>query len=342
MTSDLKFGLVFDFRNPPEWRREWKTFYDETLEDVQYAEELGYDHVWITEHHFIDDGYTPSVLPICAAVARLTSRVRIGTWVLLLPLHNAIRVAEDAATVDILSGGRLELGVGLGYRIEEFEGFGVDRRQRASLMDESLEILTRTLNGETASMSGRHYNVSNVRVTPQPLQRPFPLWVGARSEPAARRAARFGANLMIVADRPVRDAWAGELAAQGRDEAELDVLISSGGYVTEDPNGLWERLAPHQRYLRETYGTWYKQAADLGEDDPLGRLVGLSEEQARANFTAGSAEQVATAVRRALERIPARHVIMPAGMPGAPRDLSRQQMERFAREVIPLLRGGDR
>ena len=339
MTSDLKFGLVFDFRNPPEWRREWKTFYDETLEDVQYAEELGYDHVWITEHHFIDDGYTPSVLPICAAAARLTSRVRIGTWVLLLPLHNAIRVAEDAATVDILSGGRLDLGVGLGYRIEEFEGFGVDRRRRASLMDESLEILTRTLNGETVSMSGRHYNVSNLRVTPQPLQRPFPLWVGARSEPAARRAARFGANLMIVADRPVRDAWAGELAALGRDEAELDVLISSGGYVTEDPDGLWERLAPHQRYLRETYGTWYKQAADLGEDDPLGRLVGLSEEQARANFTAGSAEQVAAAVRRSLERIPARHVIMPAGMPGAPRDLSRRQMERFAREVIPLLRG---
>ena len=342
MTSDLKFGLVFDFRNPPEWRREWKTFYDETLEDVQYAEELGYDHVWITEHHFIEDGYTPSVLPICAAVARLTSRVRIGTWVLLLPLHNAIRVAEDAATVDILSGGRLDLGVGLGYRIEEFEGFGVDRRQRASLMDESLEILTRTLNGETVSMSGRHYNVSNLRVTPQPLQRPFPLWVGARSELAARRAARFGANLMIVADRPVRDAWADELAAQGRDEAELDVLISSGGYVTEDPDGLWEQLAPHQRYLRETYGTWYKQAADLGEDDPLGRLVGLSEEQARANFTAGSAEQVAAAVRRSLERIPARHVIMPAGMPGSPRDLSRQQMERFAREVIPLLRGGDR
>ena len=339
MTSDLKFGLVFDFRNPPEWRREWKTFYDETLEDVQYAEELGYDHVWITEHHFIDDGYTPSVLPICAAVARLTSQVRIGTWVLLLPLHNAIRVAEDAATVDILSGGRLDLGVGLGYRIEEFEGFGVDRRQRASLMDESLEILTRTLNGETVSMGGRHYNVSNLRVTPQPLQRPFSLWVGARSEPAARRAARFGANLMIVADRPVRDAWAGELAAQGRDEAELDVLISSGGYVTEDPDGLWERLAPHQRYLRETYGTWYKQAADLGEDDPLGRLVGLSEEQARANFTAGSAEQVAAAVRRSLERIPARHVIMPAGMPGAPRELSRRQMERFAREVIPLLRG---
>ena len=134
-------------------------FYDELLDEVQLAEELGYDHVWVTEHHFIDDGYTPSVLPIAAAIARLTSRVRIGTWVLLLPLHNAIRVAEDAATVDVLSNGRFDLGVGLGYRIEEFEGFGVDRRHRASLMDESLEIITRTLNGETVSLDGRHYQV---------------------------------------------------------------------------------------------------------------------------------------------------------------------------------------
>ena len=181
-----KFGLIYDFRNPPQWRKPWAEFYDELLDEVQLAEALGYDHVWVTEHHFIDDGYTPSVLPIAAAIARLTSRVRIGTWVLLLPLHNAIRVAEDAATVDLLSNGRFDLGVGLGYRIEEFEGFGVDRRHRASLMEESLEIITRTLNGETVSLDGRHYQVKNVTVTPQPIQKPFPLWVGARSIPAAR------------------------------------------------------------------------------------------------------------------------------------------------------------
>ena len=184
-----KFGLIYDFRNPPQWRKPWAEFYNELLDEVQLAEELGYDHVWVTEHHFIDDGYTPSVLPIAAAIARLTSRVRIGTWVLLLPLHNAIRVAEDAATVDVLSNGRFDLGVGLGYRIEEFEGFGVDRRQRASLMDESLEIITRTLNGETVSLDGRHYQVKNVTVTPPANPEALPA-LGRRAQHPRRQARR--------------------------------------------------------------------------------------------------------------------------------------------------------
>lgn len=333
-----QFGLIYDFRNPPQWRRPWAEFYNEMLDEVQLAERLGYDHVWITEHHFIEDGYTPSVLPIAAAVARLTSRVRIGTWVLLLPLHNAIRVAEDAATVDILSNGRLDLGVGLGYRIEEFEGFGVDRRKRGRIMDESLEILSRTLNGETVSLEGEHYRVKNVTVTPPPVQRPFPLWVGARSVPAARRAARFRANLMIVADRPVYEAWAEQLAAQGDDPADFEVLLSAGGFVTDDPDALWERLRPHQRYLRDTYGKWYSEAADLGEDDPLGRMLGQTDEDLRERFVAGPPDQVAEAIARTLEWIPAQHVISMAAPPGAEREFARASMERFANEVIPLFR----
>lgn len=333
-----KFGLIYDFRNPLQWRRPWAEFYDELLEEIQFAEQLGYDHVWITEHHFIDDGYTPSVLPIAAAVARLTSRIRIGTWVLLLPLHNAIRVAEDAAAVDILSHGRFDLGVGLGYRIEEFEGFGVDRRQRAQIMEESLEIIARGLNGETVSLAGEHYNVRNASITPQPIQQPFPLWVGARSIAAARRAARFRANLMIVADRPVYEAWAEQLAAQGDDPADFEVLISAGGIVSDDPDALWQTLAPHQRYLRDTYGKWYSEAADLGPDDPLGRLLDQTDEDLRERFIAGSPDEVAAAVEQTLAWIPADHVISFAAPPGAPRSLARRSMELFAREVMPRFR----
>ena len=277
-----KFGLIYDFRNPPQWRKPWAEFYDEILDEIVYAEELGYDHIWITEHHFIDDGYTPSVLPIAAAIARLTKRVRIGTWVLLLPLHNAIRVAEDAATVDILSNGRLDLGVGLGYKIEEFEAFGVNRRHRASIMDESLEIITRTMAGESVTLDGRHYQVKNVQITPPPIQQPFPLWIGARSEAAARRAARFKANLMIVADRPVYEAWANALREQGDDPSEFEVLLSAGGYVSDDPEALWEELKPHQRYLRDTYGKWYSDAfRPSGEQDPLGQFLNDTDEDLR-------------------------------------------------------------
>ena len=333
-----KFGLIYDFRNPPQWRRPWAQFYDELLDEIVYAEQLGYDHVWITEHHFIDDGYTPSVLPIAAAIARLTSRIRIGTWVLLLPLHNPIRVAEDAATVDILSRGRFDLGVGLGYRIEEFEGFGVDRRRRASLMEESLEIVTRALAGESVTLDGRHYQVQNARVTPPPIQQPFPLWVGARSSAAARRAARFRANLMIVADRPVYDAWAEALREQGDDPSDFEVLLSAGGYVSDDPDALWETLKPHQRYLRDTYGKWYHDASDLGERDPLGQLLDQTDEDLRARFVAGAPDEVAAAIERTLDWIPADHIITSPVPPGAPRDLARRSIELFAREVMPRFR----
>ena len=137
----MEFGLLYDFRNPPQWRLPNERLYAQTIEQVVFAEQLGFDAVWISEHHFLEDGYCPSLLAVAAHIAARTSRMRIGTSVLLLPFHDPLRVAEDAATVDILSGGRLDLGIGLGYRAEEFEVFGVPRRQRPSRFEESLAIL---------------------------------------------------------------------------------------------------------------------------------------------------------------------------------------------------------
>src|SRR5688572_16625596 len=121
----VSFGLWFDFRNPPRWRRPLPEVYAETFEQIVLAESLGYDFAWTTEHHFVDDDYSPSLLPICAAIAARTQRLRVGTSVLLLPMHDPVRVAEDAATVDVISNGRLDLGVGLGYRLAEFAAVGI-------------------------------------------------------------------------------------------------------------------------------------------------------------------------------------------------------------------------
>ena len=205
-------------------------------------------------------------------------------------------------------------------------------------MDESLEIITRTMAGESVTLDGRHYQVKDVQVTPPPIQQPFPLWVGARSEPAARRAARFKANLMIVADRPVYDAWADALREQGDDPADFEVLLSAGGYVSDDPEALWEELKPHQRYLRDTYGKWYNDASDLGEQDPLGQFLHATDEDLQARFVAGTPDDVAAAIERTLDWIPADHVITSPVPPGASRDLARRSIELFAREVIPRFR----
>ena len=127
----VRFCMFYDFRNPSAWRQDPPKLYRKILDQIVRGEELGWDDAWVSEHHFVDDDYLPSVLTMLAAIAARTSRMRIGTGILLLPLHDPIRVAEDAAVVDVLSGGRLELGFGAGYRVEELAAWGVAAEERA-------------------------------------------------------------------------------------------------------------------------------------------------------------------------------------------------------------------
>src|SRR5882757_4685779 len=128
----LRFGLWYDFRNPAQWRQPSDRLYREILDQIAWGENNGFDDVWLSEHHFIEDGYLPSILPVAAAVAARTKRIRIASGVLLMPFHNPVRLAEDIAVVDVISGGRFELGVGVGFKLEEFDSFGVSFRERGS------------------------------------------------------------------------------------------------------------------------------------------------------------------------------------------------------------------
>ncbi len=126
----MDFGLLMPFHNPARWARPFPELYQEQLDHIVAAEQLGYDTIWLTEHHFDQDGWSPSLLPLAAGIATRTQRIRVGTCILILPFQNALRVAEDATTVDILSNGRFDLGVGKGYRVNEFTGFGIPRQTR--------------------------------------------------------------------------------------------------------------------------------------------------------------------------------------------------------------------
>src|SRR5580704_17108538 len=147
----IRFGLWYDFRNPAQWRQPADRLYREILDQIAWGENNGFDDVWLSEHHFIEDGYLPSILPAAAAIAARTNRIRIASGVLLMPLHNPIRLAEDIATVDVISGGRSELGVGIGFKREEFQGFGVSSKERGARTDQSLEIIRCALAGETVT-----------------------------------------------------------------------------------------------------------------------------------------------------------------------------------------------
>ena len=170
----------------------------EAVREAEAAEAAGFSGFFVGEHHQDKDGFLPSPFVVLAAIAARTSRIRVGTAVLILPLHHPIRVAEDAATLDIVSGGRTVLGIGLGYQEADFQAAGIDRRERVPRFEESVRILRQAWSGEPIRHKGRSFEIDGVRVTPAPLQRPgIPIWVGGWVPAAVERAGRLGDALVL-------------------------------------------------------------------------------------------------------------------------------------------------
>jgi alkanesulfonate monooxygenase SsuD/methylene tetrahydromethanopterin reductase-like flavin-dependent oxidoreductase (luciferase family) len=167
----LRIGIgLFTGQIPPGSARTFAQEYAETLELVRLAESLGFDSAWVSEHHGSSDGYLPSLLPMLAAFAAVTERIALGTGVVLAPLHDPLRLAEDAAVVDQLSGGRLILGLGVGWRQEEFRMFEASMRYRGLRTEETVEVLRRAWTGRRFSFEGRVLSCDRVRVTPPPAR----------------------------------------------------------------------------------------------------------------------------------------------------------------------------
>src|SRR2546428_9338889 len=191
MAVQIGLGL-FTAQVPPDSGRTFTQEYREITDLVRLAETLGFESAWVSEHHGSGDGYMPSLLPTLAAFAAATDHIQLGTGVLLTPFHHPLRLAEDAAVADLISGGRLILGLGLGWREEEFRMFGVPLRERVPRTVEPIEILRRAWTGERFSHRGRVFSFDQVKVTPPPPgPGGIPIYLGGSVDAAISRAGRL-------------------------------------------------------------------------------------------------------------------------------------------------------
>ena len=328
---ELRIGVCYDFRNPTDSGVKNETLYAQILEQVKWLDELGADLVWFTEHHFVEDGYLPSWIPVASAMASITTRVRFGTDICLMPFNHPIRLAEDLAVLDNISGGRVDLGIGMGYAPHEFRGFGFPIARRVSLMNEGIEVLQRCFTGERFSYHGNRYQFSDVRIEPGYVQENGPpLWIAAMSEAGAKRAAYYDTNFLPQGLKSKSfDPWVKELKDTGRDPNNYRVGIIRSILVTDDLTADWLPIRESERYRMKLYQRFFEES---------GEGFGEEGEAVPQTWIKGTAKECTDQIIEFVKKFGITDIVSMAVPPGLSVEQMAPSLERLFRDVVPQVK----
>ncbi len=323
----MKFGFI---------TTEGGTYFNEALEEAVYGEELGFDSVWLEEHHSIHNHYWPSPLMALAGIATRTSRILLGTDIVVLPFYHPVRAAEDLAMLAIISGGRAIFGAAIGYRLPEFELYDVRLDDRGARYVEMLKIIRALWIQEYVEYEGHFFKIKGC-IEPRPVQ-PIPIWLGGWGELSLKRAAQLGdawvpgptANLekLLSAQKQYR----AFLTAAGKDPAAVPTPITREVVIAETREQAWD-LA--EKYVmvnyRDEYGGGWKHPLIGSQDQTPVTLDSLNEDR----FIVGNPDDCIARIRRFVDTFGADHLICRLYFAGMPHEHIMKELKLLSQEVFP-------
>ncbi|MBI4636698.1 MAG: LLM class flavin-dependent oxidoreductase [Candidatus Rokubacteria bacterium] len=349
----MKFGVFFLLEQPP-WKSQ-EAVYADALRQAAYAEELGFDAVWLAEHHFSEYGICPSMAVLAGALAQRTQRVSIGTAVTILPFNHPLRIAEEWAMVDLLSGGRVDFGVGRGYQPGEYGGFGIPMSESRERFDEALAIIKQAWTAERVDFEGKHFTVRDVAVLPKPVQKPHPpIRIACVSPDTFERVARRGERflsapsitpvaLMKAAYETYRTVW----LASGHPPAGLEIPALYFTHVGEDAAAIRNDTERSIMWYFDTLARVIAESTDPARVPEAYRFYA----RAKGNLEAvtydflvneivlfGEAHQVTERIRFLRDTLGLTYLITWMNFGGLNDEAVCRSMRRFADKVIPSFR----
>jgi probable F420-dependent oxidoreductase len=338
----IGYGYLTAQHHPDDPRSDVE-LYREVIDTAVELERAGFDSVWTSEHHFVDDGYLPSQLPVLAAIATRTERIRLGTGVLLAPLFDPLRLAEDAATVDLVSGGRLILGLGSGWRDEEFDGFGISMRERGSRLEGHLRVLRQAWSDGLVTGDERHFRYPGLNVTPKPARPGGPaIWLGGSAEPAVRRVGRLADGYFAGPTPPdrlaERMAWVREEAiAAGRDPGTITANLYTLAFAWRDGDA-WDRVREAAWYISWKYRDMGAARGSRERRSPPSP-TSEDEERLRKQVIAGTPDEVAERILAYRDLLGDEGTFMVRShYPGLDAGVAAESRRILADEVLTLIR----